>query len=110
MSTARKEVSGMDANAWNTPAARALRLRCFDRDRRVQAPCLWCHEPIDYSLGPYTRGGNVWAWSPEHVKPRDKYPELALEPSNIKAAHFHCNASRKDRAGVNALGTPSRAW
>ena len=100
----------MSADAWNTPAGKALRQRCFARDRQAGARCHWCHGEIDYSLGPYTRGGDVWAWSPEHLRPRSRYPELALEPTNIVAAHFHCNASRKDRAGVNALGTPSRAW
>lgn len=100
----------MASDEWNTPAGRALRLRMFARDRDSNATCHWCKDKIDYSLGPYTRGGNVWAWSPEHVKPRDRYPWLALEPTNIVAAHFHCNASRKDRAGIDLLGTPSREW
>ena len=100
----------MNPDAWNSPAGLALRARCYERDRAANAPCVWCHDAIDYSLGPYKRGGNVWAWSPEHVKPRSKYPELALEPTNIVPAHFHCNASRKDKAGIDLLGTPSRRW
>lgn len=100
----------MDADGWNTPAGKALRLRCFQRDRDANAKCYWCGDSIDYGLGPYTRGGNVWAWSPEHKKPRHRYPHLALEPTNIVAAHFHCNASRKDKAGLMPLGTPSRDW
>lgn len=100
----------MADTSWTSPAGRALRLRLFERDRKSGARCHWCHEPIDYALGPYTRGGNVWAWSPEHVKPQDKYPEFALEPTNIVAAHFHCNASRQDKAGLMPLGTPSRDW
>ena len=105
-----KEASDVNADMWNTPAGKALRLRCFYRDRDNDERCCWCHDRIDYSLGPYTRGGNVWAWSPEHKKPRKKYPWLALEPTNIVAAHFHCNASRKDKAGIDPLGTPSREW
>ena len=100
----------MSDNAWTSPAGRALRLRMFERDKRAGARCYWCKDVIDYSLGPYTRGGNTMAWSPEHVKPRDRYPELTLEPTNIVAAHFHCNAARQDKAGIMPLGTPSREW
>lgn len=95
---------------WDSPAGHRVKRRCFERDRRANAPCVWCHAPIDYALGPYSRGGDTWAWSPEHVKPRDKYPELALDPANIVAAHFHCNAKRRDRAGMTNLGKPSREW
>ena len=97
-------------DAWNSTAGRKVRARCFDRDRRRGARCIWCGGVIDYSLGPYTRGGDTNAWSPEHVKPRDKYPELALDPANIAAAHFHCNAARGSRAGLTNLGRPSREW
>ena len=95
---------------WDSPQGRRLRLRCFRRDRDRDAPCCWCGAPIDYSKGPYRRGGDVWAWSPEHVRPRERYPELALDPANIAPAHFHCNASRKDKAGLTNLGQPSRRW
>ena len=95
---------------WDIPQGRRLRLRCFERDKAANAPCIWCHAPIDYSKGPYRRGGDVWAWSPEHVRPRGRWPELALDPANIATAHFHCNASRKDKAGLANLGRPSRQW
>jgi len=95
---------------WSSPQGRRLRLRLFERDRDAGARCIWCGAPIDYSLGPYTRGGSVWAWSPEHVRPRSKYPELALDAANIRAAHYRCNAARGDRAGLTNLGRPSRSW
>lgn len=100
----------MATDGWDTPAGRRVRMQCFRRDRDNNAKCRWCPDPIDYSLGPYTRGGNVWAWSPEHVKPRSLYPHLALDPSNIVAAHFHCNASRGTKAGIDELGTPSEEF
>lgn len=98
------------SDQWNSPAARRLRLQLFRRDKEANAPCVWCGEPIDYSLGPYTRGGDTMAWSPEHMMPRSTHPQLALEPSNIKAAHFRCNAQRGTKAGMNELGNRTRAW
>ncbi|MBR3384759.1 MAG: hypothetical protein IKG69_06110 [Atopobiaceae bacterium] len=100
----------MAEDLWNSAQGRRLRLQCFERDRKANAPCRWCPDPIDYSLGPYTRGGDTMAWSPEHLRPRHLYPQLALEPTNIVAAHFHCNSSRGTKAGVEELGKPSRAW
>ena len=103
------------ADQWNSAQGRRLRLQLFERDRKADAKCYWCLKrglpgDIDYSLGPYTRGGDVWAWSPEHLKPRHLYPQLALEPTNIVAAHFHCNSSRGTKAGVDELGELSRSW
>ena len=105
----------MAEDLWNTPAGRRLRMQCFRRDRAANARCHWCElaglpADIDYSLGPYTRGGDVMAWSPEHLKPRKSWPHLALEPSNIVAAHFRCNASRGTKAGMSELGTRTRDW
>lgn len=105
----------MSADGWNSPAGRRLRMQCFLRDRDADAPCRWCllagRDPrIDYSLGPYTRGGDTMAWSPEHLKPRSKFPHLALEPTNIVAAHFRCNSSRGTKAGVTELGKRTRRW
>ena len=73
-------------DAWNSTAGRKVRARCFDRDRRRGARCIWCGGAIDYN------------------------PELALDPANIAAAHFHCNAARGSRAGLTNLGRPSREW
>ena len=98
------------ADDWNSSEGRRLRLQCFERDKARNAECFWCHNPIDYSLGPYRRGGDVMAWSPEHHYPRSTHPPLALEPSNIVPAHFHCNAKRGNRAGLSELGRPTRRW
>lgn len=95
---------------WDSPQGRRLKAQCFERDRAANAPCHWCGNPIDYSKGPYRRGGDVWAWSPEHIRPRDRWPELALVASNIAPAHFHCNAARQDRAGLAVMGVRSRRW
>ena len=95
---------------WARPQGRRLKAACFERARAANAPCHWCGNPIAYSKGPYRRGGDVWAWSPEHIRPRDRWPELALGASNIAPAHFHCNAARQDRAGLAVMGVRSRRW
>ena len=51
----------MAEDLWNSAQGRRLRLQCFERDRKANAPCRWCPDPIDYSLGPYTRGGDTSA-------------------------------------------------
>ena len=108
-------MSRMADDRWNSPEGRRLRMQLFRRDKRANAKCYWCERAglpaeIDYSLGPYSRGGNTMAWSPEHLKPRKYWPQLALEPSNIVAAHFKCNASRGTKAGMDELGTRTRHW
>lgn len=100
----------MDVDLWQTPAGRRLRMQCWRRDRESNPNCWWCKKPIDYSLGPYRRGGDTSAWSPDHRRPRRYWPQLALEPSNIVAAHFRCNASRGTKAAVEEMGTPTREW
>ncbi|MDO4539141.1 MAG: hypothetical protein Q4B54_13335 [Coriobacteriales bacterium] len=105
----------MQADLWNTPAGKRVREACWRRDRAAGAPCHICVEEgrdgtIDYSLGPYTRGGDTRAWSPDHLRPRRHWPQLALDPSNIAAAHFSCNASRRDKAAVRPLGRRTRDW
>jgi 5-methylcytosine-specific restriction endonuclease McrA len=39
----------------------------------------------------------------EHVKPVDKFPELAHDPSNQKPAHFVCNAKKGNREHANII-------
>ena len=50
------------------------------------------------------------AWEADHYRPRKLFPELALEPSNIRASHAKCNRSRGKRAAIAELGRPSRDW
>lgn len=98
------------ADAWNSGVGRRIRRLAFERDKAADAPCWLCHGPIDYSLGPYDRKGTTDAWEPDHVKPRDRYPELALDLANIAPSHAKCNRSRGKKAGLNELGEPTRDW
>lgn len=100
----------MAKDPWNSTAGQRLRLQCFDRDRRANAECHICkgqRGPIDYSVKP---SSTPLSWEPDHIKPRSKFPELALKPTNIGPSHRCCNRSKKDRAGLNQLGEPSRRW
>lgn len=98
------------ADAWTSPAGRRVRRQCFERDRAASATCWLCGEPIDYTLGPYTTGGSTEAWEPDHRRPQDLYPELALDPANILPSHARCNRARGKRAALNGLGRRTRRW
>jgi len=80
---------------------------CYRRDRKANAPCWICGQPIDYSV---KRSSTDDAWEGDHRFPRSTHPELADEPANILPAHRRCNRARQAKAGVTQLGTRSRDW
>jgi 5-methylcytosine-specific restriction endonuclease McrA len=85
-----------------------VRLMAWDPDRKAQAVCHICGQPIDYNLQP---SSGADAWEPDHVIPVIKAPELELDLNNIKASHARCNRARG--AGNNPsgeLGMRSRIW
>lgn len=83
-----------------------LRASLYERDRKANAPCWICLQPIDYRAEP----GTPDAWEPDHVRPVATDPELAFDPGNIRPAHCSCNRSRGSKRGVSSLGRPSRNW
>ncbi len=82
-----------------------LRRLLYRRDRAANAPCWVCGQPIDYRARP----GTPDAWEPDHVRDVKHWPELAFEPTNIRACHCSCNRSRGTRE-VAGTGKPSRPW
>lgn len=85
-----------------------IRKMAWDRDRKANAPCHICGQPIDYSLPP---SSGPEAYEPDHVIPVAKRPDLELDLNNILASHARCNRSRGDGTnGENALGMRSRIW
>lgn len=94
--------AGRDTQEW-----RILRRQCFERDRRLDAPCWICGEPIDYSLGQSTTRESYEA---DHYLDVKNHPELAHEPTNIRPSHVKCNRSRKTKSGIDELGNRSRVW
>lgn len=93
---------GRDTATW-----RKLRVQCFQRDRRQDAPCWICGGKIDYSVQPSSTDDS---WEPDHRFTVKSHPELAEVPDNVLPSHRKCNRSRGDRAGINTLGNRSRLW
>ncbi len=88
--------SDLETYAW-----RKLRLVILKRDGYV---CQLCGRDIDRLAKPCT----PWAPSVDHIVPPEIAPHLRYEPSNLRAAHFHCNSSRKQ--GDRPTSRASRAW
>ena len=90
-------------------SARWIRTRrnAFERDRAAEAACWICGQPIDYSLGISTCDE---AWEGDHYLPVSRHPELEYDVTNVRASHRSCNRSRKAKAGIDGLGTPTRVW
>lgn len=85
-----------------------IRKLAFERDRKAQAVCHICGQPINYFLEPSSSSD---AYEPDHVIPVAKNPELELDLHNIKASHTRCNRSRGDGTnGENIIGIQSRIW
>ena len=85
-----------------------VRRQAWERDRKAQAVCHICGQPIDYFLPPSSAPN---AYEPDHVIPVKKRPDLELDLSNIKASHSRCNRVRGDGTnGENDLGMRSRIW
>lgn len=56
---------------------------------------------IDYNAPP----NHPSSWTLDHIKPVDKYPELALDPANCQSACKSCNSSKGNTsANVYGLG------
>ena len=58
---------------------------------------------IDYDAPP--RHPN--SWTLDHIKPVDKFPELALDPANCQSACWSCN-SAKGNTDMNIYGLGRR--
>ena len=47
------------------------------------------------------------SWSADHIVPAAERPDLRLEPSNLREAHYGCNAARKQGVVATANGVAS---
>lgn len=81
-----------------------------DQVRKEESNCWLCGVMIDMHAAPRTR----WSFSVDHVVPASIDPSLALVRGNLRAAHYGCNARRRDgRRGTGKPKPPppsSRAW
>ncbi len=46
----------------------------------------------------------------DHVLPVKLYPHLALDPTNLVAAHRRCNRNKSDRVDYSAAPAASEDW
>ena len=95
---------------WNSSTGHVVRQRCWNRDKAANAGCHICkgaRGPIDYSVKP---SSTPLSWEPDHIKPRSRYPHLALVMSNIGPSHKVCNREKGAKVEQNDLGEPSREW
>lgn len=77
--------------------------------RLQHRPCCRCGQPIDYTL----RYPHPDSYSVDHYPhPLSTHPHLAEEPTNLAAAHLHCNqeAGGRPRNPGLPLGMTSRDW
>lgn len=103
------EVTGVDDGLYNPPwsgrrAQRAL-ATVKARGRAEGAPCVVCHQPIDYSL----EHPDPESCSVQHLRSQRDFPQLRWLESNWAPAHLVCNQS----AGASTptgLGVLSEDW
>lgn len=87
---------------------KAIRKMAWERDKKAQAPCHICGQPINYLLEP---SSCPEAYEPDHLIPVSKAPELELDLKNVMASHTRCNRSRGDNLTTdNNIGKQSRIW
>ena len=92
--------ANMACDPRKTRAYKAMRSRKLKKARKNNEPCWICGGAIDYLAPAHTPD----AWELDHVKPVDKYPELALDPTNCRSSHSSCNRSKSDSTEVLGLG------
>lgn len=73
---------------YRTPEWRILRKVFLRTQNKINSHyiCYLCQKPI------YWRDLTI-----DHLKPRSKFPDLALEITNLRLAHRQCNSSKGDR-------------
>ena len=89
-----------------TTAWRRIRKIAWERDKKANAVCHLCGQPIDYTLAP---SSCEQAWEPDHIMVFKDHPELELDLMNIAASHRRCNRARGSSNDIE-VGRHSRIW
>lgn len=94
-----------------TPKDDTARRTVYARVRTEERVCWLCHQLIDLELN----WPDPMSFSVDHVLPASTHQHLALERSNLHAAHLKCNRRRgaKPAARVTPRATTprtSRDW
>lgn len=91
---------------WSDTAGQKLRAEFKNTCKEQNLPCWLCQQPIKYDAP----AGNPDAFEADHFYPKADYPDLALEPSNLRPAHASCNHSRGKKDAPLPLGRRSANW
>lgn len=98
-----KRHPGRAGSAWRRVSAQVL---------RESTVCHLCGLPLDFDAPSRSR----WSPSVDHLLPLSAMREfddvtqrrMALDPANLRAAHYGCNSKRGNRVGLG--GVASRRW
>lgn len=71
-----------------------------------ESHCWICNQYIN----PYCEPRSPMSFSVDHLLPLKEYPHLALERTNLRAAHLRCNVIRSNTRMVNPAFNASRQW
>lgn len=85
--------------------ARYRKMRRDQRDKKL--PCYICGQPINYGAKDPNADD---AFSLDHIKPWEHFPELRTDPANMASTHQLCNKQKGDRELAPGLGNRSREW
>lgn len=95
--------TGVDVPAWGGRRAQAALAQVKAQGRKRRAPCVICKQPINYAL----EYPNTASCSVQHVKSRNRWPELTWDPNNWAPAHLDCNKQLGDRDEAPPIGLTS---
>ena len=98
--------SKYDRNKHRSTKWPKVRQLALNRDRKANAVCWICGQPIDYLATPSTTPDS---WEPDHDPPVSKAPQFELDLKHIKPAHKMCNRA-KGSGDHEPIGQQSRVW
>jgi hypothetical protein len=75
-------------------------------DGSTGAPCIICHERIDYHL----KYPHPLSWSLEHIVSVKDHIELLMDRTVWASAHFSCNSMKGPEELAPDTGEPSEDW
>jgi len=71
--------------------------------QRRRRPCNICGQPLNYSLPK----DHPEHFQLDHIKSRDKFPDLEFDPANWAPAHASCNKRKSNGEAAPGLGETS---
>lgn len=86
----------------HSKAWRRIRAKVLEKGQ----PCYICGHPIDIALPQQ----HPLSATVDHIIPRSLAPHLALEISNLRAAHKRCNSRKGKKLRHDQVTNTTRMW